>query len=205
MATEPPRGKVYHLQSRATQFFLIGGQPDPTLVALGFDELARSVAGFAGDTEPPAMRNWVLEESDLGVRLKNEFTGFMLDSNLARRVYLMPSNDGSFQKWRLVDGDDEGFWSLVNVATSFALDGGTDGVIHTMGRNDGAFQRWKFIRAHPLEDMHFQPPGGMAESPEPLVSNPPVHPGSLHPVHHDEPVGNPPVHPGSLHPVPHEE
>jgi hypothetical protein len=68
----------------------------------------------------------------------------MLDSDLERQVYLMRSNNGSFQKWLLKDGDDEGFWSLVNLATSFALDGNLEGDIFTMRRNAGAFQRWIF-------------------------------------------------------------
>jgi hypothetical protein len=48
-----------------------------------------------------------------------------------------PSNDGAFQKWYLLDGDDESYWSIVNVATGFALDGNMERDIYTMTRNTG--------------------------------------------------------------------
>lgn len=135
MPEPPPAGGRYRLKSRATGFFLKGQ---------GHHELALTVVA---DPNPVPGTIWVLEDVDFGFRLRHLPEGAALDSNLERQVYIIPANGGSFQKWELLDGDDEGFWSLKNVATGLALDGNLDRDIYTMRRNDGAFQRWQFQTA----------------------------------------------------------
>jgi hypothetical protein len=182
---QPETGQVYRLVSRATGFSL-GGMQDIRTHPPPIPQ-AKTVFAMAGDGVTPIENisidtefstRWVLEPSDKGVRLRHGKTGLMLDSNLERQVYLLESNDGSFQQWELLDGDDENHWSLLNVATGFALDGNLDRDIFTMGRNDGAFQRWRFERVGPLQEMS-QPPV------QPIEVVAPFHPGTFGPASHD--------------------
>lgn len=133
-----PIGQTYRLQSKATSYELVGsshheGENDSIL------------AGLEGN-HTSFLAHWILEAADIGHRLRHADTGRMLDSNTERQVYLLGSNDGSFQKWRINPGA-EGYFTLVNLATGFALDGNAEGDVYTTGPNDGAYQRWKFIPA----------------------------------------------------------
>jgi hypothetical protein len=178
---EPESGVIYRLTSRATGFSVCGvlelqSEDAPTVFAMERDD-PMPVPNIEFNFD--FVTRWMLERTHIGFHLRHmgsEHLGrFLLDSNLERQVYMKRDNGGSFQKWLLVDGDDENFWSVVNLATGFALDGNLDRDIFTMRRNDGAFQRWKFER--------IEPPGHMdaAEVPTVVVT---VHPGSLGHVTH---------------------
>jgi hypothetical protein len=138
MSSEVPEAGIgYRISSKATGFEIVG-RDDP--------EPAHTV--WAADLHSGVWEDgfWLFEGADVGYRLRHASAGLMLDSNPDRQVYLHFSNDGSYQKWRM-NADDEGYWSLVNLATGFALDGNADHDIYTQTPNDGAYQRWRFIRA----------------------------------------------------------
>jgi hypothetical protein len=181
---EPAADRTYQLVSRATGFSLCG-------IQFGNTPQAHTVFAMAGegDEDFPGVdfdfataSKWTLERADVGFRLRHNGTGLMLDSNLERQVYLLESNDGSFQKWRLLDGDDENHWSLLNLATGFALDGNLERDIFTMRRNDGAFQRWRFDRlGGPPPEVTMQP----THESEPLEVGAPFNPATFGEAPHE--------------------
>ena len=76
--------------------------------------------------------------------IKNEATGFVLDSNADKQVYTGNSNGGAFQHWQLQDAGN-GFWVIQDEATGFVLDSNADKQAYTGSPNGGAFQRWQFV------------------------------------------------------------
>lgn len=145
MPPEDPRFETrYRIQSKATGMQL--GLIDPP----GWSEGRPHVTPVA----PDLGSIWVVSQADIGFRLMMVEEPLpwegpphfgSLDSNAERQVYVLPPNDGAYQKWRFLR-DDEGYHQLVNVATSFALDGTAED-IYTHHPNDGAYQRWGFFPA----------------------------------------------------------
>jgi hypothetical protein len=132
----PEAGRTYRLQNRATGFALWGR---------ALPELADSVRGDDPGGLLAREQRWRLEATDFGChRLIHEDSGRVLDSNAERQVYIMNSNNGSFQKW-LIRDEAEGYFRLQNLATSYMLDNNADRDVYTMRSNNGAFQRWRFI------------------------------------------------------------
>jgi serine/threonine-protein kinase len=76
--------------------------------------------------------------------IKNEATGFVLDSNADKQVYTGNPNGGAFQHWQLQDAGN-GFWVIRDEATGFVLDSNADMQAYTGSPNGGAFQRWQFV------------------------------------------------------------
>jgi hypothetical protein len=143
---EPTPGGSYRIQSKATGFQLIVTGHD----APGWDE-GRPHVELNRDRDGGL---WEVTSADVGLRFGTNGTFpwggagthlGVLDSNAERQVYILPPNDGSYQKWRPIP-DGEGYWQLVNVATGFALDASEEDV-YTMEPNDGAHQRWGFFRS----------------------------------------------------------
>lgn len=133
MAGEPPVGVWCLMRSKATRRELWA---PPLSADRNHVEAAREGDGT----------RWLLEPDRLGYRIRaEEEYPLLLDSNHERQVYVLPPNNGSYQKWKL-HADGEGFWQVVNVATGLALDG-TPEDIYTMAPNDGAYQRWELIPA----------------------------------------------------------
>lgn len=112
--------------------------------------LPRCVRRGEGSTEkvwtaPEHWHPWRLLGTDIPgcYRLVDDWDGKVLDSNADREVYTHPSNEGNYQKWRMVDGGD-GYWCLHNLSTGLALDSNGDQEAYTQRPNDGSYQRWKF-------------------------------------------------------------
>ena len=74
--------------------------------------------------------------------LKNQATGFVLDSNADKNVYTGDLNGGAFQHWQVEDAGN-GFSVLKNQATGFVLDSNADKNVYTGDLNGGAFQHWQ--------------------------------------------------------------
>ncbi len=83
----------------------------------------------------------VQEKEKFGV-LRNKETGFVLDSNAAKKVYASDANGGDFQQWQFIRSDD-GSYVLRNKATGFVLDSNAAKNVYTSDANGGAFQQWR--------------------------------------------------------------
>ena len=58
-----------------------------------------------------------------------------------RDVYTLWCNDGSFQKWIVIN---RGFGTIIlrNLATGVVLDSNAWGDVYTLGENGGSYQKW---------------------------------------------------------------
>ena len=74
--------------------------------------------------------------------LKNEATGFVLDSNANMQVYTSNLNGGAYQHWSLEDAGN-GFYVLQDEATGFVLDSNANMQVYTGSSNGGAYQHWR--------------------------------------------------------------
>ena len=93
------------------------------------------------DAEPAQLQQALL--SDRIVIATNLATSFCLDSNASGQGYTHGCNDGSYQKWTVVEGGPLRTVRLVNLATGFCLDSNAERKVYTMPCNGGNYQQWR--------------------------------------------------------------
>ena len=74
--------------------------------------------------------------------LQHRRASLMLESNVAKKVYVVPAADGDFQRWVLETAPD-GYVFLRNLATGYYLDSNPMSQVYTHEKNLGIFQQWK--------------------------------------------------------------
>lgn len=133
----PENHGTYFLKNKATGKVLIG--------RTGLDTV--SVYTIEGGPPLTDLERWTLETTSDGYwHLTHPESGYRLDSNAEKSIYLHDANDGSYQKWILTP-DVEDYWTLKNLATGFMADSNVEGHAYTNEMNDGAYQRWRFLDA----------------------------------------------------------
>jgi hypothetical protein len=67
-----------------------------------------------------------------------------LDSDHAGNLYTLPYNNGSFQKWNVIQ-PGRGWVNVRNVATGRDIGSNHQGNVYTLRINFGPFQKWVFF------------------------------------------------------------